>query len=270
MRLGATRTLLSFHWPAGFSGRGIGGRKHIIERSRLTVRTDLRVGVTVVVYELVLVTDGRVLILEDEVLEAAVAALRNAPLPGELEAVEGGGRDDVALAAGVGAVAWIDGQESVLDPPPRAGCVRLLIAAPPVEGLPVEEQHPAGLLFLSRELIDRVSGCGLLCDGRRRERGRRRNRRDRRRDVVTQVRHGFHPFPMLAGPHPRSLSLGDSAPRSGRRRFQNDKPTNYGPSRPRAARPADRRAGKGTTAASVSSRSTPSPGWSPGYIAPSL
>ncbi len=102
----------------------------------------------------------------------------------------------------------------LLDSPARVGGVGLLVAAPSVERCPVEEQCPAGLLFLSGELIDRASGRGFLGDGRRRERGRRRNRRDRRRDVVTQVRHGFHPLSMLAGPHSHALGPTQAAARA--------------------------------------------------------
>ena len=165
------------------------------------MRPDLRVGMALIVYQLVLVADGRVLILEDEVLEAAVAAFRYPPLPRQLEAVVGRGRDDVALAARIGSVAGIDGQESFFDAPPRARGVRLLVAAPAVERFPIEEQRPAGLLLLRRELIDGASR-GRLGDGYRRERGRRRNRRNRRREVVTQVRHDFILFQCSRGPTP--------------------------------------------------------------------
>ena len=186
---------------AGRAERPILGGKDVVERGRLPVRSDLRVGVALVVDQLVLVADGRVLILEDEVLEAAVAAFRYTPLPGQLEAVVGRGRDDVALTARIGPVAGIDGQQSIFDAPPRAGGVRLLVAAPAVERFPIEQQRPAGLLFLRRQLIDGVSR-GLLGDGDGRERGRRRNRRNRRREVVTQVRHDFILFQCSRGPTP--------------------------------------------------------------------
>ena len=56
-RLGATRIRLVFHSPAGLSGRWQRRRQHVVERRGLAMGADLRVGVTLVVDQLVLVAD---------------------------------------------------------------------------------------------------------------------------------------------------------------------------------------------------------------------
>ncbi len=137
--------------------------QHVVERGRLTVRSDFRIGMPLVVYELVLVADSRWHIFEDEILQPAVAAFGDAPLPRQVESVELDRRDDIERATRVGAVAGIDGQQPVFDLPPGAGGVGLLVAVPAVERLPVEEKNPAGLLFRRCELVGRLSRPGGFC-----------------------------------------------------------------------------------------------------------
>ena len=99
-------------------------RQHVVERRRLAVGADFRVGVPLVVDQLVFVADGRIPVLENEVLQAAVAARRDLPLPGQVEQIVGLGGDDVARAARVLAVPGGKRQESVGDRPARAGGIR--------------------------------------------------------------------------------------------------------------------------------------------------
>src|SRR5262249_54597708 len=111
---------------------------------------------------------GGIQVLEDEVLHAAVAGLRDSPLPRQFELLVGARRNEVARAQRILAVVGRKRQESVLDLPPRAAGVRLLVAAPAVEALAVEQQLPAVTLFLGRELIVRRRG-GRLSRERRAE-----------------------------------------------------------------------------------------------------
>ena len=134
--------------------------QHVVERGRLAVRSYFRIGMPLVVYELVLVADSRWHIFEDEILQPAVAAFGDAPLPRQVESVELDRRDDIERAPRVGAVAGIDGQQPVFDLPPGAGRVGFLVAVPAVERLPVEEKNPAGLLFRRRELVVDSAGAG--------------------------------------------------------------------------------------------------------------
>ena len=97
-----------------------------------------------VVDDLVFVADGGGQIFENEVLDAAVAGLRDPPLPGQLELLEGRRRDDVARALRVLAVVGRQRQESGFDLPPtfprrpdactrasRRGCARRTAASSP-------------------------------------------------------------------------------------------------------------------------------------------
>ena len=104
------------HVPfAGRLQRPIRCGEHVVERRRLPLRSDLRVGVPLVVDHLVLVADGRVHVLEDEVLHAAVAAQRDLPVPGQLEVIVGLRRDQIARAARVLAVVLGEREHAVLD-----------------------------------------------------------------------------------------------------------------------------------------------------------
>src|SRR5689334_6025580 len=131
----------------------VGGGHDVVERRRLPVRPDLGVGVPLVVDQLVLVADRAVAVLEHEVLQAAVAALRDAPVPRQLELPVRLGGDDVTRTARVGLVARGEAEEAVLRDPARAGGIGALVAVPAVEAGPVEEQRPAGLLLGGRQLI---------------------------------------------------------------------------------------------------------------------
>ncbi len=101
----------------GGPDRTILSGEDVIERRRLPMRADLRVGVPLIVDELVLVADGRIQVLEDEVLQAAVAALGDPPLPRQLEPVELSRRDDVALPTRVFPRAGTDGQQPLFNAP---------------------------------------------------------------------------------------------------------------------------------------------------------
>ena len=68
--------------------RTIVRREDVVERRGLAVRTDLRVRVPLVVDHLVFVADGGILVLEDEVLDAAVAPLGDLPLPAQVELLD--------------------------------------------------------------------------------------------------------------------------------------------------------------------------------------
>jgi hypothetical protein len=80
--------------------------------------------------------------LRDEVLHAIVACRQELPFPGELEVVELFFRDDVVALDLRLAV-----QRAVDDGPAIDGCALLVVDAPAVGGLAVEEQRPAGGLF---------------------------------------------------------------------------------------------------------------------------
>src|SRR5688572_16096024 len=73
--------------PAGVPlARGLEGpwqrrRQHVVERRGLAMGADLRVGVTLVVDQLIFVADRAVAIFEHEVLQAAVPSLGDLPLP---------------------------------------------------------------------------------------------------------------------------------------------------------------------------------------------
>src|SRR5262245_21562358 len=121
-------------------------RHHVVERARLPVRTDLRVGVALVVDHLVLVADGGGLVLEHEILDAAVASLRDLPLPAQVELREGVGGDDVALTLGVPLAGLRDRQQPALDLPARLFRVGFLVAAPALQCLAVEELNPGAIL----------------------------------------------------------------------------------------------------------------------------
>ncbi len=153
---------------AGRLQRTILSGQDVVERGRLTVRSDLRVGMPLVVDELVLVADGRVADPRGRNTSGRCCRLRRSATPTSARTGRTCRRDDVELAARVVAVAGIDGQQPVFDLPPRAGGVGLLVAAPAVESLAVEEQRPAGLLLLRRELVLCGSGGagGFLRDGR--------------------------------------------------------------------------------------------------------
>ena len=117
-----------------------------------------------VVDDLIFVADGLRQILEDEVFDAAVAGLRDPPLPGQLELLERRRRDDVAGTLRVLAVVRRQREESVVDLPPTPRRVRTLVPTPAVEAVPVEEQLPAVTLFLGCELIVRCRRGGLSRD----------------------------------------------------------------------------------------------------------
>ncbi len=173
--------------------RGHADRQDVVERRGLAVRPDLRVGMALVVDLLVLVADRRVHVLQHEILQPAVAALAHAPFPAQLEAIEGRGGDDVALATRVLAIAGIDRQQPVHHFPSRADRVGALVGAPAVERRAVEEEDPAVLLLGSRELIRGRGGRRRrLTDGRGCERGDGCHRRDRGRQIAAQVTHGLH------------------------------------------------------------------------------
>src|SRR5262249_12416632 len=82
------------------------------------------------------------------------------PLERQLEAIERAGRNEIARATGVLAVARGNGDEPVLDTPARPGGVRPFVAPPAVERYAVEQQDPALALLLAAELV--VAGTGGL------------------------------------------------------------------------------------------------------------
>src|SRR5688572_19955002 len=106
------------------------------------MRTDLRIGMFRVVDDLILVADGRVLILEHEVLHPAVGARRGFPFPAQVEVVVGLSRDDVAGTTGILAIVGWQGQRAVVDLPARLAGVGFLVTAPSGERLAVEERRP--------------------------------------------------------------------------------------------------------------------------------
>src|SRR3954471_7360503 len=141
---------------AGGVHRPIVRREDVVQRRGLTVRADLRVGVPLVVYQLVLVPDRRGLILEHEVLDAAVAALRDPPFPSQVELIVGLCGDDVALTLGVAGAGLRDGEHPVLHLPAGVRRVGLLVAAPAVEGLAIEELHPAAFRAIPARPLRRL------------------------------------------------------------------------------------------------------------------
>jgi len=185
--------------------RPIRGGEHVIERRRLPLRSHLGIRMTLVVDELIFVTDGGIQVFEHEVLHAAVAGLRNPPLPRQLELLVGARRNDVARASRILAVVGRKRQESVLDLPPRAGGVRFLVAAPAVEALAVEQQLPPVTLLLGRELIVR----------------RRRGRLPRERRAETDPRSKQRCQPQ----HPAKDSRHQVLPQDPKRTSDNTIPT---------------------------------------------
>src|SRR5439155_17053263 len=111
---------------------------------RRAVRTDLRVGMPLVVDHLVLVRDRAVAfaILAHQILHAAVGAGRDLPLELQIEVVERVDRDDVAAA--LPALRRRDVfQPTVLHDPAVLWKRGLLEAAPAVRRLAVEEEPVA-------------------------------------------------------------------------------------------------------------------------------
>ena len=113
-----------------------------------------------------------VLVLENEVLQAAVAARRDLPLPGQLEQIVCLAADDVACAACVLAVFRRKHEHAVGDRPARAGGVRLLVETP---------ARPATCRRTARRPRRRRAAAAPAAPGRhvRSRRGRRRLRPDR-------------------------------------------------------------------------------------------
>jgi hypothetical protein len=155
---------------AGRLDRTLVRLQHVVERGGLAVRANLGVGVPLVVDDLILVADCRALILEDEVLHAAVGARRRLPFPAQVEVVVHLRADDVARAARVLAVVGRQRQRAVLDLPARLAGVGLLVAPPAGEGLPVEQRRPGA-----------VGGPGSVCGLRLGGGSLRRERREDRR-----------------------------------------------------------------------------------------
>jgi hypothetical protein len=130
--------------------RPIVRRHDVVERRGLAMRADLRVGMPLVVDQLVLVADGIGPVLEHEVLHAAVAALRDLPFPAEIELLEGLGADDVLPALRVSLAGGGGGQHAVLDTPAGAGRIGFVVASPSIQRLAIEELDPARLAVAVR------------------------------------------------------------------------------------------------------------------------
>ena len=131
------------------------------------MRSDLRIGMALVVDHLIFVGDRAVAILGHEVFHAAVGAEGDLPFELQIEIVEGVDGDDVAAALRVGPFGNVL-QPTVLDDPAFVGKRRLLETAPPGRRLAVEERPRAE---------GGLSGRGVrvaLWSGRGRQRGCRR------------------------------------------------------------------------------------------------
>ena len=135
-------------------------RQHVVERRSLPMRADLRVRMPLVIDLLVLMADGAGLVLENEVLQAAVAARRDLPFPCQVEQIVGLTGDDVALAPCVLAVPGGKHQESVGDRPARAGGIRFLVEAPAGQRLAIEQPDGRAAGVRRRRRPRLVGACG--------------------------------------------------------------------------------------------------------------
>jgi len=129
-----------------FQGFICGRREYVVKRGRLAVRADLSIGVASVVEHLVLGTRRCGAGLGDEIFDAVIAGEWEFPFPGELEVVE------FFLGDELGAFDFGDGVEcAVFDFPAAGGLAG--VRSPPVHGLTVEEESPAGGFFGRGELV---------------------------------------------------------------------------------------------------------------------
>ncbi len=129
-----------------FHGLVGSGREHVVKGGRLAVRADLPIWVADVVEHLVLGTGRGGAGLSDEIFNAVIAGEWEFPLPGELEVVE------FFLGDELGPFNFGDGVEcAVFDFPTAGGLAG--VGSPPVHGLTVKEEGPAGGFFGRSELV---------------------------------------------------------------------------------------------------------------------
>jgi hypothetical protein len=151
-------------------------RNQIVERGQgaIAVAAELRVGMPLVVEDLVLAADGRtaagfgagagdgVEVGLDEILDAAVRARREFEIGDEFEIGETFARDDVAAGGGFLAVVFQNGEDTVFDDPAFGGKRLGAGAAPAVRGLPSQSRRQPSRFSCSVSVLDGGSVAAVL------------------------------------------------------------------------------------------------------------